>query len=100
MNPPSKEQCAYVAGFLSEFGGSGWKRQAMEDVAKHLRSLHEECEVCGTVGGGGRVPCPLRDKCLVLVTGEYPESCPRDEAEWDDDQGLCLLPCPKCGVTP
>ena len=87
MNPPSKEQCAYVAGFLEEFGGSKWKRQAMEDVAKHLRSLHDPCPTCG---GRGRVPCPEMGRGahgLCRAT----ENCPPDS---DDN---CTIPCPDCG---
>jgi len=68
----------------------------MEDVAKYLRSLHEPCSTCGTVGGGGRVPCGMaterdgRIECCGLV----PVVCP------DDADADCTVPCDDCGVTP
>jgi len=98
VNPPSKEQCAYVAGFLVEFGGSRWKRQAMEDVAKYLRSLHEPCPTCGTVGGGGRVVCPMLDdpdrQCFACDPLEITSMTPCIRTDSDDN---CTVPCPECG---
>jgi hypothetical protein len=85
---PSKEACEMACECLED-----QEHYEFSPVVKYLRSLHEPCSTCGTVGGGGRVPCGMaterdgRIECCGLV----PVVCP------DDADADCTVPCDDCG---
>ena len=73
----------------------------VESVIAYLRSLHEPCSTCGTVGGGGRVRCPLEcddeaDEGTYCPAGSVcPEGYRCEDA--GAGGGHCTIPCPECG---